>query len=107
VQHRVERVVLDPARWAGQLPGELGDEFLQVRTREEHVIDTGDDSDPRRVVVPEATPCLREGLEVGYVQRIARLGPVDGDGRDVTFVTLAGVVDAHAAHFGPDRHPPG
>ena len=95
----MEGVVLFPAGGTGKLSGELGDELLQVGAREEDVFDAGDDGDSGRPVVSEAAPRLRQGLEVGHVQRIAGLRPVDGDGHDVT---LAGVVDAHAAHSRAD-----
>jgi len=56
-----------------------------------HWLTAGDDRDPQVVVFLEVAPRLRQIAEVIHVQRVLRLGTIDGDDEDVVVTRL--VVD--------------
>ncbi len=100
-QHRLDPVVEAVAAELLHLAGldlalqfrDLGDVRLEVGADAEVAPDARHDGDIRVIVLGEAVPGRAQLEEVLHVQRVARLGTVDGDGDDV--VVTDGVVDRH------------
>lgn len=92
VQDGMDGVQGIPSLGFGKVAGEFGNEFLQIGVGAEIPPDAGDHGNPGAVVVTEVGPCVSQIAEMFHIQRVARLGPVDRNGGNVS---VKRIIDAH------------